>query len=119
MVLPRKADPRELRAQCSNRRPKRVELLVIRCAVAGAAPAGGGALRPVGARLLRSLRATVALKAGRGAKARRARPRAERWRLALGWWPRLGLGASEQWTLACVRIGAGLLSLHVSARVPL
>ena len=57
MVLPRKADPRQLRAQCSNRRPERIEPLVIRCAVAEAAPAGGGALRPVGARLLRSLRA--------------------------------------------------------------
>src|SRR6188768_948474 len=38
------------------------------------------------ARPLRSLRATVALKAGRGASkaSRRARPRAERWRFALG-----------------------------------
>ena len=48
------------------------------------------------ARLLRSLRATVALKAGRGAKARRARPRAERRRLALDWGLDSGVEASSQ-----------------------
>ena len=34
VVLPSKADSRELRTQCSNRRPERIEPLVIRCAAA-------------------------------------------------------------------------------------
>jgi len=49
------------------------------------APAQGRRDTAGRARPLRSLRATVALKAGRGVSkaSRRARPRAERWRLAL------------------------------------
>jgi len=82
------------------------------------APAWGRCVTAGRARLLRSLRATVALKAGRGVSkaSSRARPRAERLRLALDCWLDSGFEVAVLTSTIVSRLGLAVASSHARGR---